>query len=434
MLRGVVAIFAAVLAIPATAFAAPWDDDAAAARRGLTQAVAAGRVAPESAARYDAIVTQTLTVIPQVPPARRAHLAGNLRDVARMAPQYTEPRALALFEMLETNATFLASNPLPRAGTDIEGDDGIVYRLFAGRGFQFHPLATFARLNAHAIRRRPDETGRLARALIARAVPVETGLVWEYYVPFGGGKAPWTSGMAQALAAQSFARSALVLADPTVNHIARQAYTAIIPRLVRPLSSGAWIRLYSFSELVVLNAQLQAILSLYDYAQLSGDAEAGALASSLEAAAELLLPRFDTAHWSRYALGGSEAPLKYHTYVVSLLRLLAARTREEHWRTTAERFDRYTREPPIVSVTRASAISRSRAVRVVVRLWVSKRSTVTVEVGGDRRVRVLGGGTHVISWTLARRRAPRYAFRVHAVDLAGNVTRADLPPIALRRR
>ncbi len=46
-------------------------------------------------------------------------------------------------------------------------------------------------------------TEQLAAALIARAVPRSGGVAWEYYFPYGGGRAPWVSGMAQAVAAQA---------------------------------------------------------------------------------------------------------------------------------------------------------------------------------------------------------------------------------------
>ena len=64
----------------------------------------------------------------------------------------------------------------------------------------------FGRLNADAVRGDLEATGALADALIARAVPTRTGLTWEYLFPFGGGRAPWTSGMAQAAGAQAFSR------------------------------------------------------------------------------------------------------------------------------------------------------------------------------------------------------------------------------------
>ena len=55
---------------------------------------------------------------------------------------------------------------------------------------------------------------RLADALIARGVYQPGGGVgWEYSFPFCGGRAPWISGMAQAVAAQAFARTAELVPD-----------------------------------------------------------------------------------------------------------------------------------------------------------------------------------------------------------------------------
>src|SRR5205085_2645062 len=93
------------------------------------------------------------------------------------------------------------------------------------------------------------------------------------------------------------------------NGIRSPSSARLAGRLVLHLSAGPWIRLYSFDREVVLNAQLQAVLSLEDYAQLEDDAPAQALATALNASAQALLPRFDTGAWSLYSLGGPEAPL-----------------------------------------------------------------------------------------------------------------------------
>ena len=47
-----------------------------------------------------------------------------------------------------------------------------------------------------------------------------------------------------------------------------RAYLSIL-RLTRAIDVGPWIRLYSFSRMVVLNAQLQASLSIADYGQIA---------------------------------------------------------------------------------------------------------------------------------------------------------------------
>src|SRR5439155_872907 len=93
--------------------------------------------------------------------------------------------------------------------TDITDAEGVVYRYFAGRCFEFHPLANFGALNAHVAAGDADGAQRLADALRARGVHARGGgIAWEYTFPFSGGRAPWLSGMAQAVAAQALARTA----------------------------------------------------------------------------------------------------------------------------------------------------------------------------------------------------------------------------------
>ena len=135
-------------------------------------------------------------------------------------------------------------------------------------------------------------------------MPSGQALLWEYEFPFASGTAPpWTSGMAQAVAAQALARAGDLLSDPTLLDAADAAYEAV-PGLLSPSSPAKpWIALYSFDRTPVLNAQLQAALSVGDYAAISGDPlAADALADRLTAAAEAMLPRFDTGYWSLYSL------------------------------------------------------------------------------------------------------------------------------------
>ena len=64
---------------------------------------------------------------------------------------------------------------------------------------------------------------------------------------------------------------------------------------------------YGFSDIVILNAQLQTTLNISRFARTSGDAEARAFAAKLETASRNLLPRFDKGCWSLYSLGGGNA-------------------------------------------------------------------------------------------------------------------------------
>jgi hypothetical protein len=298
---------------------------------------------------------------------------------------------------------------MPPDGADILDGDGVVYRAFAGHGLQFHPLANFARLNR--LIADGDSTGAawLAAALIARAVPRAGSLVWEYYFPFDGGWPPWTSGMVQAVAARAFA------ADADYD-VARKAYLAL-QRLVFPLGGGSWIRLYSFSSVAVLNAQLQSALSLADYAQLNQDPSAQTLSGRLLQTADAFFARFDTGAWSLYSLGGVESPLNYHVFDLHLLQRIAASTESPVWAARANRFERYTTEAPVVHAS-ARVVKR----QATISLWISKISRVSVTIAGSTSTLTLSRGSHSFSWSAAGRRPGRYAVRVSATDLAGNRT------------
>lgn len=227
-------------------------------------------------------------------------------------------------------------------GRDVLDADGVVYRLVPGHGHQFHPLANFARLNALVSQQRPAAARRLARALVARGIARRGALYWEYCFPFGG-PARWTSGFAQAVAAQSLARAGDLLLDPSLSRAAHAAFRAITQSHLRPLAGGAWILEYGFSDMAILNAQLQSLVSLDSFAELTDAPKVHRTVAHLDVASRALLAQFDTGCWSRYSLGGGEADLHYHAYHVQLLRRLAATRPHAIWRRTADRWSRYLR-------------------------------------------------------------------------------------------
>jgi hypothetical protein len=314
--------------------------DATVVRDGVTNAVRAGRLSRPAAARYSRILSQSLFQLGLLPAERAAVLASVLRGLAAHAPSYEEPRALVLFTMLETNARFLKTSSPPAGAADVEGADGVVYRTVPGYGFQFHPLANFAKLNGLVTARRRTEAARLADALVARAVESGGTLTWEYYFPFGG-PPRWESGFAQAIAAQALARTAELLGDERRLSAARGAFRGLAARLSWNLAGGRWVREYSFNDAVILNAQLQSLASLLDYARIVKDSDAVTFVAGLARASRALLPRFDTGCWSRYLLGGGAASRHYHEYHVALLKLLAARTGASVYRDAATRWAGY---------------------------------------------------------------------------------------------
>jgi D-glucuronyl C5-epimerase C-terminus len=363
------------------------------------------------------------------------NLGAVLHDTALQARRLSRARATVLFGELRLNRRRLASHGMPPARSNVYDEDGVLYRSFPGQGLRFHPLGNFSRLNGMIGRGQLRPARRLAEALQARGVKRSRRTVWEYTFSFGGGRAPWTSGMAQAVAAQTLAWGGHVLGAPSLSALARRAYRTIPRRLTMQVSAGPWVRLYSFSGLVVLNAQLQTALSVAGYAKRTGHRSAARLAARLRASAAGLLPIFDTGYWSHYS-PGNESPLSYHVYVVDLLRKLWKRTGEQRWLNRAETFHRYTLEPPIL---RGRAGVRRLFPRPVdgfrdattVSFWLSKPSTVTVNLPGLHRTMYLRGGKHKILWRPTGVRVGSYRPHLKAIDLAGNKAHVRFDPIEI---
>ena len=440
-----VAAFVAVLATAGSAVPAKPPGPVDQIKKGLARAVAAGRLDQQTAAGYAAIADRATGELGRIPPLRAQTLTGMLTDIAAQSAAYEGPWALTLFSMLAFNERTLASTPLPSSGTDRYDGDGVLYRFVTGHGFEFHPLGNFAALNTLILTGKTDEAKQLADALVARAVPKDGRLLWQYPFPFGSGAPGWRSGMVQAVAAQALARVGQALDDQELLDAAGEAYVAIPGRLVRSLPAGPWIKLYSFDAAPVLNAQLQAVISLGDYAQISGNTGAAGLAAQLQSAAETLLPKFDTGYWSLYSLNGKEAPFGYHDYVVTLLKKLASRSSDETWSDFATKFQSYETEAPKLNPSVASAAD-SRAEPIVIypdpqdgylddarfTFWLSKLSTVTIHAGGHTASVELGHGTQTISWWPGLRAPGTYYPYLTATDAAGNSTKVSLRQVVIR--
>ena len=440
--RGGVALLAAgavLLGAPPAASAAA-DAPAALARRGLTVAVRAGWLQPPEARRYRADLYLAQRGVRFLPPLRGRVLAAQLGQVSAIWASYTSPRALALFSQLEENVAYLSTHTIPTTATDVTGPDGVVYRWFPRIGLEFHPLANFAQLNNLASAKNDDATRTLADALIARAIPRQGSLLWEYAFAEGRGRPPWASGLAQAVAAQALSRASVLLGDPTLLDAAARAYASIPGKLDLELSSGPWIRLYGFDREIVLNAQLQSILSLAEYGRTAGDAGAQALAQRMTVAAHGLLWSFDTGDWSRYELGGGYAKRDYQIFVTTLLGKLAKQTQDPFWQDAAARFTNYTYEPPQVSQPDPppEAIAYPQPLdgwldTIAIPLTLSKRASVTLAVAGKVLTwSKLARGDHTLTWKPGPDVQPgTYAVSVQATDFTGRRATFALAPVTV---
>jgi hypothetical protein len=435
----VLALSALLVSGSASGKAPPWSKDLSLINRGIDRAVAAGRIDGAEASDYHAAAAGAANVLPNLPSSRYRNLAAVVHQVAGFWKGYDSPRGRTLFDMLAFNTTWFASHWDQKSGTDVvDYSDGTWYRAFPGIGFQFHPLENFGKLNNFVTQKNTARAEQLAQALMARSVVRAGGLAWEYYFRFEGGRPPWISGMVQAVAAQALSRAGALLADPTLTAASQRVYKTV-PSLTRATPTGPWIRLYAFNDETVLNAQLQTIVSLQDYSTATGDQAAASLASQLQAATIGLLPRFDTGYWSLYSLGGAEATLDYHKFVVRLLTMLSKRTADPTLTLYAQRFSDDLREPPIVKQGAAPGAIypwpqdgyRDYARYV---FWVSKRSTVRLEqVANVPKPVVVARGWHSLLWNPGQVAPATYTPVLRAVDVVGNASDTDLTPVDVRR-
>jgi hypothetical protein len=226
------------------------------------------------------------------------------------------------------------------APLDVHDRQGLVYRYYAGAGLRFQPLLSFARLDDAVSHRDAAGTRRLAAALLAHGVRSGDALYWPYDFSFGGGAPGWTSGFTQAVAANSLARAGRLLRDGSLAVSAAGAFRGLRRTLLLPVDGGLWVREYSFTHELILNAQLESVLALESYAAVATSASARRVAAQLERAARTLLPQFDLGCWGRYELGGRAADDHYEAYHVDLLRRLARSHRERIWQDTYRRWRR----------------------------------------------------------------------------------------------
>ena len=200
---------------------------------------------------------------------------------------------------------------------------------------------------------------------------------------------------------------------------ARAAYRAIPSHLLTSVAAGPWIRLYSFQSLRVLNAQLQAVISLQSYATAAEDPDAAALAARMQRAAAATLPSFDTGYWTYYSLPHEASPLDYQQFVVQLLKKLAPT--DPRFADAATRFAAYQHQPPAFQLTNASLGA--------LRFWLSKPATVQVNTAaGPTKRLALGDGWHTLAWPEPKRPGV-YPVHVTAVDWAANRASFDALPI-----
>jgi hypothetical protein len=262
-------------------------------------------------------------------------------------------------------------------------------------------------------------------------VPLATrragGLTWEYYFHFDGGSPPWTSAMSQGTGIEALTRAFKAFKDSSYLQLAHSAL-AVFTRapgtgVAVPTSRGTRYVQYTFTPSTeIINAFLQALIGLYDYAQASGDPLAQRLFAAGDAEARWEVPHFDTGAWSLYQ-PGVEDTLDYHTLVTGFLQQLCARTGASVYCVTARHFQSYLKTPPqLTLLTRRIRAKRSGTVR----FRLSKFSHVGIVVlrgGGTVFETSADFGYGVRAFSVPALQRGSYRIHLAATDLAGNFKR-----------
>jgi hypothetical protein len=233
--------------------------------------------------------------------------------------------------------------------------------------------------------------------------------------------------MSQGTALQAFADAYTVLGDPsylTIGNRALRVFTVAPPAGValRTHLGERYVQ-YTFAPGrgdEIINAFLQSLIGLDDFAETSQNPLAARLFAAGNAEAQAELPTFDTGAWSLYR-PGVEDDLSYHQLVTGFLEQLCAMTRDRVYCRTAAHFRSYLTTPPglklLTHLVRASVPSS-------VRFRVSKVSRVGITIIRNGQTRFLTSGSftygvHAFSIP-ALGHAGRYTVKLDATDLAGN--------------
>jgi len=381
--------------------------------------------------RYQGDFSAALNSVKHLSGTRATELEAVVEHLHQFAAAglFKPSRLPVLFLTLERNRQWWTTGSIPNPGDLIEfSGSQLVWDYYSGQGLELQVLATFGRADGLYTAGPSHYAGM--RELLSEMIPLAVhragGIAWEYYFNFDGGSPPWVSAMAQGTGLEALTRAQKAFGG---NYLAIGARA--LPLFTQrpwagvriPTRLGARYLQYSFApQTDIINAFLQSLIGLYDYAQASGNPQAWALFKAGDAQARAELPGFDTGGWSLYQ-PGQEDTLDYHNLVTGFLDELCARTHASVYCTTASHFHAYLKTPPALSqlTTRAHAhssfdlsfrLSKASHVGVV----VLQGSRTLFETSAD-----FSYGVH--SFAVPALGPGSYTIHLAATDLAGNFNR-----------
>jgi D-glucuronyl C5-epimerase C-terminus len=354
-----------------------------------------------------------------------------MHDIAA-SHQLAVSRLPAMMATLAANQQWWTQGPLLASGQRVEfAGSQLVWQYYPGQGIQLQVLGTFGKADGLYTAGPADYPAmeQLLTEMIPLAAQRGGGLAWEYYFHFDGGAPPWTSAMSQATGLEALSRAYLATGNAGYLTIGTHALPifSVRPPVGVNVKAPAGTRFlqYTFAPTTdIINAFLQTLIGLYDFAQVSHNTTASALFAAGNAQAQAELPGFDTGAWSLYQ-PGVEDPLSYHQLVTGFLQQLCTRTQATVYCTTAQHFQAYLTTPP--ALTQLTMKARNRGA-FALRFRLSKIShvglTVTNSAGRTVFATSASFSYGARSFVLPRiKQAGAYGVVLAATDLAGNFAR-----------
>jgi hypothetical protein len=369
--------------------------------RALRRAYARRAISRASYRRYRQIVDGARRTRKRLKGARGRELGNAIALVDGMAlrRRLTPSRMPAVFLILRRNSQYWPRLPFPRDRDHVSfRGSRLLFEYYAGNGIQLQPLVNFKQANLmHGAcvkdTGQPCDRAGLRHLLdeLARTASQRGGFkTWEYYFEFGGGAPPWISGMAQATAIQALGRAYELLGDRRYLAAARSALGAFSkpsPAGVQATGpfGGVHYLQYSFSpRLFIINAFLQSLIGLHDYAHITGDRTARQLFRAAEPEAREELPANDTGDWSTYSYAGAESTREYHELLREMAAGMCSRLGRRVYCDASRNFLSYMTDPATVELLGPDSVTKGVPTRV--RFSVSKLSAVQVTVTRDGMV------------------------------------------------
>ncbi len=292
--------------------------------------------------------------------------------------QLTSSRMKPLLLIVKRNAQFWPRSRFPasRGYVQFRGSQ-LLFEYYVGKGLQLQPLANFKKANAlHGACVKSTGTAcdsaaltRLLNEMVATRVRRGRFTAWEYYFDFGG-RPPWISGMATATGIQAFGRADQLLHTTRWRKYVRAAYPAFTTRaptgvLTRGPKGGKHYLQYSFApRLYIINAFLQSVIGLYDYADITGDRTASRLWRVAEPEARSELPANDTGDWSTYSYRGRESTREYYDLLLEFTAGMCHRLKIEQYCTTTRNFRNYISKPAQLAFAGPTTVTRGQKAQV----------------------------------------------------------------------